>query len=137
MKYYGIMPERKLWVKVGIIIFGAYTIYNSIVNHNLFYLPFGIIMILVTFSDRKHIISREGVDILYTICGVQFHNMWNWSEINTLHIDSIKFKPNVELHIGKNVISRRFILSNVDANKVITIISKMNSKIYIAELNKK
>lgn len=137
MKYYGIMPERKLWVKVGIIIFGAYTIYNSIVNHNLFYLPFGIIMILVTFSDRKHIISREGVDILYTICGVQFHNMWNWSEINTLHIDSIKSKPNVELHIGKNVISRRFILSNVDTNKVITIISKMNSKIYIAELNKK
>ncbi|MDU1910620.1 hypothetical protein [Fusobacterium sp.] len=137
MKYYGIMPERKLWVKVGVIIFGAYIIYNSVVNHNLFYLPFGIIMILATFSERKHIISQEGVDILYTICGVQFHNMWNWSEINTIHTDSISSEPNVELHIGKDVISRRFILSKADTNKVAAIASKMNSKIYIAELNKK
>lgn len=137
MKYYGIMPERKLWVKVGVIIFGVYTIYNSVVNHNLFSLPFGIIMILVAFSDRKHIISQEGVDILYTICGVQFHNMWNWSEINTIHTDSIRSKANVELHIGKDIISRRFILSKTDANKVVAIASKMNSKIYIAELNKK
>lgn len=137
MKCYGIMPERKLWVKVGIIIFGVYTIYSSLINHNLFYFPFGIVMILATFSNRKHIISQEGVDIIYTIYGFQFHNIWNWSEINTIHIDSISSKPNVELHIGKDITARRFILSKNDANKVITIISKINSKIYIAELNKK
>lgn len=135
MEYYGIMPERKLWVKVAVIIFGVYTIYNSAVNHNLFYLPFGIIMILATFSDRKHVISEEGVDILYTACGVQFHNMWNWSEINTIHTDSIKSKPNVELHIGRDVVSRRFILSKADANKAVAIAGKMNSKIYIAEMS--
>lgn len=137
MKYYGIMPERKLWVKVGIIIFGVYTIYSSLINYNLFYFLFGIVMILATFSDRKHIISQEGVDIIYTICGFQFHNIWNWSEINTIHMDSISSKPNVELHIGKDITTRRFILSKNDANKVITIISKINSKIYIAEWNKK
>lgn len=137
MKCYGIMPERKLWVKVGIIIFGVYTIYSSLINHNLFYFPFGIVMILATFSNRKHIISQEGVDIIYTIYGFQFHNIWNWNEINTIHIDSISSKPNVELHIGKDITARRFILSKNDANKVITIISKINSKIYIAELNKK
>lgn len=137
MEYYGIMPERKLWVKIGVIIFGIYTIYNSAINHNLFYLPFGIIMILATFSDRKHIISQEGVDILYTVCGTRFHNIWSWSEINTIHTDSIRSKPNVEIHIGKDVISRRFILSKADANKAIAFASKMNPKIYIAEINKK
>lgn len=137
MKYYGIMPEQKLWVKIGVIIFGVYTIYSSIVNHNLFYFPFGIVMILATFSDRKHIISQEGVDILYTICGVQFHNKWNWSEINTIHTDSISSKPNVELHIGKDIVSRRFILSKDDTDKTIAITRKMNSKIYISEVNKK
>lgn len=137
MKYYGIMPKRKLWVKIGIIILGIYTIYSSVVNHNLLFLPFGIIMILVTFSDRKHIISREGVDVFYTICGAQFHNMWNWSEINMIHTDSMSSKPNVELYIGKDVISRKFILAKTDASKVVAIASKMNSKIYIAELNKK
>lgn len=137
MKYYGIITEQKLWVKVGIIILGVYTIYSSIINHNLFYFPFGIVMILATFSDRKHIISQEGVDIFYTICGVQFHNMWSWSEINTIHTDSISSKPNVEVHIGKDIISRRFILSKVDTDKTIAITRKMNSKIYISEVNKK
>ena len=137
MKDYGIITEQKLWVKVGIIILGVYTIYSSIINHNLFYFPFGIVMILATFSDRKHIISQEGVDILYTICGVQFHNMWSWSEINTIHTDSISSKPNVEVHIGKDIISRRFILSKVDTDKTIAITRKMNSKIYISEVNKK
>ena len=137
MEYYGIMPERKLWVKVAVIIFGAYVVYDAAVNRNWFYLPFGIIMILATFSDRKHVISQEGVDILYTVCGAQFHNMWDWTEINTIHTDSIKSRPNVELHIGKDVVHRRFILSSDDAREAINIASRMNSKIYIAEVNHK
>ncbi len=137
MEYYGIMPERKLWVKVAVIIFGAYVFYDAAVNRNWFYLPFGIIMILATFSDRKHVISEEGVDILYTVCGIQFHNMWDWNEINTIHTDSIKSRPNVELHIGKDVVSRRFILSVDDADQAIELAGRMNSKIYIAEVNHK
>lgn len=137
MEYYGIMPERKLWVKVGVVIFGIYTIYSSIINHNLFYLPFGIIMILATFSDRKHIISQEGVNILYTICGAQFHNMWSWDEIEMIHTDSISSKPNVELHIAKGMVTRRFILSKTDADKVLAAAKKINLKIYIAEIEKK
>ncbi|MFV0517969.1 MAG: hypothetical protein ACK5MV_11290 [Aminipila sp.] len=137
MEYYGIMPERKLWVKVSVIIFGVYAVFNAAVNRDWFYLPFGVIMILATFSDRKHVISEEGVDILYTVCGVQFHNMWNWDEINTIHIDSIKSRPNVALHIGKDVISRRFIFSQQDADEAIAIAGTMNSKIYVAEVNHK
>jgi hypothetical protein len=137
MEYYGIMPERKLWVKVAVIIFGIYVAYNAAVNHNWFYLPFGFIMILATFSDRKHVISQKGVDILYTVCGVEFHNLWDWTEINTLHTDSMRSRPNIELHIGKDVVSRRFILSADDAGQAIKIAGKMNSKIYVAEINRK
>ena len=94
-------------------------------------------MILATFSNRKHIISQEGVDILYTICGVQFHNIWNWSDINTLHTDSISSKPNIELHVGKDVVARRIILSKTDADKILTLAKKINSNIYISEVNKR
>lgn len=137
MEYYGIMPERKLWVKVAVIIFGVYVFYNSVINHKWFYLPFGIIMILATFSERKHVISKDGVDILYTVCGVKFNNMWSWTEINTIHTDSIKSRPNVELHIGKDVVNRRFVLSVNDARKATELAGRMNSKIYIAEVNHK
>ncbi len=135
MEYYGIMPDRKLWVKVAVIFFGAYAVYNAAANHSWFYLPFGIILILATFSDRKHVISQEGVDILYTVCGVPFHNVWDWTEINTIHTDSIHSRPNVELHIGKDVVSRRFILSADDAGEAIEIARGRNLKIYIAEVN--
>lgn len=137
MEYYGIMPERKLWIKVAVVIFAIYTIYSSIANRNLFYLPFGVIMIFATFSNRKHIISQEGVDILYTICGAQFHNRWSWNEIENIHTDSITSKPNVELHFGKGMIGRRFILSKENSEKVLTIAKKINSKIYILEIKRK
>lgn len=137
MEYYGIMPERKLWVKIAVIVFGAYVAYDAIINRNWFYMPFGIIMILATFSDRKHVISEEGVDILYTICGKKFNNTWSWNEINTIHTESTKSKPNVELHIGKDVITRRFIFSAADADKALALATKMNSNIYIAEMKHK
>ena len=136
MKYYGIMPKRKIEVKIGIIIFGMYLIYTSTINKNLFYFPFGIIMILATFSERKHIISQEGVDIVYTICGAQFHNIWNWNEIDTLHTDSISSKPNIELHIGKNITARRMIFSKLDVEKILTLAKNRNSKIYVSEIKK-
>lgn len=137
MKYYGIIPKRKLWVKMGAIIFGVYTAYSSILNNNLLYLPFGIVLIIATFSNRKHIISDQGIDIVYIIFGMQFHNLWSWNEVDTIHIDSINSKPSIELHIGKNIVARRIVLLKSDADKIISSVKKINSKIYISEINKK
>lgn len=135
MKYYGIIPKRKLWVKMGAIIFGVYTAYSSILNNNLLYLPFGIVLIIATFSNRKHIISDQGIDIVYIIFGMQFHNLWSWNEVDTIHIDSINSKPNIELHIGKNIVARRIVLLKSDADKIISSVKKINSKIYISEID--
>lgn len=135
MKYYGIIPKRKLWVKMGAIIFGVYTAYSSILNDNLLYLPFGIVLIIATFSNRKHIISDQGIDIVYIIFGMQFHNLWSWNEVDTIHIDSINSKPNIELHIGKNIVARRIVLLKSDADKIISSVKKINSKIYISEID--
>lgn len=135
MKYYGIIPKRKLWVKMGAIIFGVYTAYSSILNNNLLYLPFGIVLIIATFSNRKHIISDQGIDIVYIIFGMQFHNLWSWNEVDTIHIDSINSKPNIELHIGKNIVARKIVLLKSDADKIISSVKKINSKIYISEID--
>ena len=135
MKYYGIIPKRKLWVKMGAIIFGVYTAYSSILNDNLLYLPFGIVLIIATFSNRKHIISDQGIDIVYIIFGMQFHNLWSWNEVDTIHIDSINSKPNIELHIGKNIVARKIVLLKSDADKIISSVKKINSKIYISEID--
>lgn len=137
MEYYGIMPKRKLWVKIGAIIFGLYSIYGSIINNNFLYLPFGVILIIATFSDRRHIISQQGIDIIYTIFRMQFHSLWNWSEIEMVYIVSSALNPNIELHIKKGVMIRKIILLKSDADIVVTDIKKLNPKIFISEKNKK
>lgn len=133
MNYYGIMAKRKILTKVGIIFLSIYLIYTG----SIFYFCVGIILILATFSNRKHIISQEGVDILYTVCGIKFHNIWSWSEVKTLHTDVISSKPNIELHIGKGIVSRRFIFSKFDSDEILELAKKVNSKIYISEISKK
>ena len=137
MEYYGIIRKQKLWVKLTVIIFGICIIYNTFINKNWFYLPFGFIMILATFSSKKHIISEKGIDILYIVCGFEFHNIWNWVEIDIIYTDIKKSKPCVELHIGKNLTFRKFILSAEDASKALENISKINSNISIKEMSTK
>lgn len=135
MEYYGIIRKQKLLVKFIVIILGIYIIYNSIINKNWIYFPIGFLMIFATFFNKKHIISDKGIDILYTICGFEFHNIWNYREIDIVYKNSEKSKPNIELHIGKNLIYRKFILSADDALKSLDIISRMNPKIVIKEIN--
>lgn len=136
MEYYGIMPKRYIWIKIGIIIFGIYNLYIAIINYNLFQLLLGIILIFATFSERKHIVSESGIDILYIVCGIKFYNLWKWREITTLHIDLITSDPYGELHIGKDIVARRFILTKKDITEVLKLAKIMNSKIYISNIKK-
>lgn len=135
MEYYGITKKQKLWVKLVIILLGIYIIYNGAINKNWIYLPFGFLMIIATFSERKHIISEKGIDILYIICGFEFHNIWTCKEINVIYINYKDCDSKIELHIGKNLMYRKFILSQNDALKSIDIISKINPKIVVKEIN--
>lgn len=137
MEYYGIIKKQKLWIKLIIIIFGIYIIYNATTSRNWVYFPFGFIVILATFCDKKHIISEKGVDILYIVCGFEFHNIWDYKEINKIYTDYKKSMPNVELHIGKDLLFRKFILSAEDASNALNKISKINSNISIKEINTK
>lgn len=137
MEYYGIIKKQKLWIKLSTIILGIYIIYNTIISRNWGYFLIGFIVILANFCDKKHIISEKGVDILYIVCGIEFHNMWNYKEINKIYIDSKKSMPNVELHISKNLLFRRFILSAEDASNALNKISKINSDISIKGINTK
>ena len=86
-------------------------------------------------KDRKQVVSKEGVDIVYTLMNHEFHSLWCWDEIMAVHTDSIKSAPNIELHINKGVINRRFIFSKEDVNKVIDLIESVKTNITVTEVN--
>lgn len=137
MKFYGILPQRKLWVKIAAVALGALAVFDAIVNRNWFYVPFGLIIMFAVFSERKQIISEAGVDLLYIVLGHKFSNLWTWEEILAIHTDSLRSAPNIELHFNKGVINRRIILTKQDAEDAIEFMKEMKSGIQISEVRHK
>lgn len=137
MEYFGIIPERKLWVKVAAIILALYTIYHALINNMWFYLPLGVILILATFSKRIQVVSEKGVDGIYILLGYKFHNLWTWDEILAVHKDSYKSMPNIELHFSKGVINRRFIFSRRDVEEITSLLKEIKPDIKVMEVNHK
>lgn len=135
MRYYGILPKRKLWVKIAAIALGVIAAYDAYINGNWFYVPFGIILIIATFSSRTQVISENGVDIEYRLLGHCFHNNWSYDDILAVHKDSLKSAPNIEIHINKGAINRRFIFIPDDADAVFALIQKSKPGIIIKEVN--
>ena len=83
------------------------------------------------FFKKEHVISEEGVDIKYMLFGFTMHNYWKWDEITTLHTDYKKAKPNVMLHIGKDIVVRSFVMEKDDCQGAIALARRMNPGIYI------
>lgn len=134
MKYKGILPQRKTWVKVIIFILAAYMLYREIMAGQWMYIPITILVLLACFFKKEQIISKEGVDIQYMLFRLTMHNYWKWEEITTLHTDYLKVRPNVMLHIGKDIVTRTYVMESADCQAALKLAAEMNSNIYIENL---
>lgn len=135
MKYKGILPKRKTWVKAAIFIAACYLLYREILAEQWIYLPLMILVMLACFFEREQVISEEGVDIEYILFNRFIrHNYWRWNEITTLHTDYRKARPNVMLHIGKDIATRSYIMKPSDCQAALEIAAQMNENIYIENL---
>lgn len=137
MEYYGIISNKKLEVKIAVIIFIIYMFFSSIVNKTPNHFIFGLIISLTFIHRKKHIISDNGVDILYSILGIEFHNIWNWEDIESFQINFSNSKEKVEVYIRKNVIFRKFIFNESDIDKILKLVQNKNIKIQILRMESK
>lgn len=134
MKYTGILRERKPWVKVVVLILAAYMLFLQVMAKQWGYLPLVALVVLACFFQKEQVISEEGVDIEYHLFGMTMHNYWRWAEITTLHTDFKKAKPNVMLHIGKDIVTRTYVMTPSDCQAALRLAAEMNPNIYIEEL---
>lgn len=136
MKYKGILPERKTWVKAAIFAAAGYMLAVEVMAGRWAYIPITILVMLACFFQKEQIISEEGIDIQYMLFGRIMHNYWSWDEITTLHVDYKRAKPNVMLHIGKDVVTRSYVMNPSDCKAALKLAAEMNSKIYIEDKGK-
>ena len=132
MEYKGIIKKRKTWLTVLFVILACLMMWRTIVTQHWSYIPIVILVILACFFTKEQIISRDGVDIQYTLFGRwTMHNLWTWNEITSLHPDYNKKAPHVELLIARDVVIRPFIMTREDTARVLELAKKMNASISI------
>ena len=132
MEYKGIIKKRKTWLTVLFVILACLMMWRTIVTQHWSYIPIVILVILACFFTKEQIISRDGVDIQYTLFGKwTMHNLWAWNEITSLHPDYNKKAPHVELLIARDVVIRPFIMTREDTARVLELAKKMNASISI------
>lgn len=136
MKYEGIIKKRETWVTALIFIAAIYLIYREFIDGQYIYIPLAVMVAIACFFEREHVISEEGVDIKYILFKSCIkHNYWRWDEITTIHPDYRRAKPNVMLHIGRDVVTRTFTMKPADSQGAIALARRMNPDIYIDESN--
>ena len=132
MEYKGIIKKRKTWLTILFVILACLMLWRTIVTQHWSYLPIVILVILACFFTKEQIISKDGVDIQYTLFGRwTMHNLWTWDEITSLHADYSKKAPHVELLIARDVVIRPFIMTREDTARVLELAKKMNASISI------
>ena len=63
MRYYGILRERKTWVKAVLLLLAVCMLLLEIARKQWIYVPMMLLVVLACFFRKEHIVSQEGVDI--------------------------------------------------------------------------
>lgn len=133
MEYYGIVRQRPKWFTPLAIAVCLVIIAREILVRQVGLIPVCIIVIIACFFKKEHVICEEGVDIRYALFGIDYCNRWEWSKITTLHVDRKRAYPKFMLHIGKDIVTRSYVMNPEDCIAAVRMGKKKNPKIYIEE----
>lgn len=134
MRYYGILRQRKPWVKALFLLLALCLLVLEMLQREWLYVLVALLVVLACFFQKEQIVSAEGVDIHTSLFGRSQHSLWDWSEITTIHRDARKAAPNVMLHFGKDITARVFVMTPEDSRAVLKLAKEKNPKIYIADM---
>lgn len=133
-KFYGIVKTRSNGFKVAVVIAALVLLYINIVQKQYIFIPIVILVFLAAFFKKEYIFDEKGVDIKHMLFGGTVHNYWTWNEVTTLHVDYRKARPNVMIHIGKDVVTRSFTVVPDDVEPILELAESKNSNIYIVNI---
>lgn len=129
MQYKGIIRERDMWIKIGIVVAGGVMFYVQLMKGAYLYMIVLAVLISAVFFKKEHVISESGVDIRYNLFGIKSVNHWEWDEITSMKPDYLKARPDVILLIAKDMTIRNFRMKPDDARGAMQLAAKMNPKL--------
>ena len=130
----GIQKARKPWVRPAACVLAVGVGVYEVLHQQWLYVLVALLVVLACFFSKEHLITREGVDIQYTLFGKVSHNLWRWEEVTAIHVDRKRSMPNVALHIGKDVAIRLFVFTPKDAQAVLDLAKERNPAIQLGRV---
>lgn len=136
MIYKGIVkerdPKRKALLFAGCLVL----LYVSYMQGNFLYMCIAAVIALAVFFKKEHVVSEEGVSIVYSLFGMKVVNKWTWEEITAIRPDFKKAKPNVLLEIARDVTIRAFVFKEEEIPGILELAKKMNPDMYVDDRTK-
>ena len=128
-EYRGLIRERDVWLKVGLLIGCGVLFYVQLMRGQIFYMIAILILAISLFFKKEHIISEKGIDINYYVLGIKSINHWDWDEVTSMKPDYLKARPDVILLIAKDISIRSFKMKPEDARGAMQLAKRMNPKL--------
>lgn len=136
MRVYGIVKEREKKTRILFVCLAIVLTVLEILQRGWIYLPLCALVFFACFFKKEQVVSEEGISINYNVFSFRSSALWNWDEITTLHTDYEKKSPHVMVHIGKDIMTRTFVVTRQDCKKILDLARKMNPNIYIVDEKK-
>ncbi len=114
MIYKGILQSRSLYKRILILTACVVLLYLEFVRGQYLYIVLTVLLILAVFHRKEHIVSKEGVDIKYSLFGMTTTNRWTWDQITAVQPDYIKERPNARVLFEKDAVLRSFLFTPED-----------------------
>ena len=133
-EYIGIRKEKKMWVRLLAVIMGLYMVYYGIANGTYYAVLLGIALFLAGLIFKDMAVTAKGVESRYLLPGWHLESLWTWEEITHVLADHKKSRPNVALHIGKDVAHRIIVVKKSDAEAIKILAKKMNPSIRVSDM---
>lgn len=131
MIYKGIVkerdPKRKMLLFAGCML----VLFLSILSGNYLYVCVAIVISLAVFFKKEHVVSEEGVMIVYRLLGMKVVDKWEWKDLTAMRPDFKKARPDVLMEIGRDVTIRAFVFKKEDVPGVLELAKKMNPNMYV------
>lgn len=131
MIYKGILQSRSLYKRILILTACVVLLYLEFVRGQYLYIVLTVLLILAVFHRKEHIVSKEGVDIKYSLFGMTTTNRWTWDQITAVQPDYIKERPNARVLFEKDAVLRSFLFTPEDCQDVLKLAAKMNPEAFV------
>ena len=114
------------------LLFGGALLLISFTFHSTGGLVVSVLFLFAALLKKQVAVDDAGLRIDYDAYFFKYGEMWTYEQMTAIHKDQRRCAADeYMLHFGRDVMSRRYVFSKIDADEIIEIARRKNPRIEI------